>query len=427
MPLKEYGLIRTNLISNRYGVPMVRERVILHIDMNAYFASVEQKSNPNLRGKPIVVCGDPTSRTAVAAASYEAKSLGVKAGMPLPEAERLCPGVVFIQGSPEKYYSTTVRIVDILKEYTPLVELFSVDEAFLDLTGTNHLLGSPYQIAVSLKERIRNQIGLTSSIGIAPNKLLAKLASDMEKPDGLVEIQPECVTSLLENLAITDLCGIGEKMQVHLNRMGIRTCGQLGRFPVDLLVKRFGVIGRSLHNMGRGIDESPVMPYDHEEPVKSMGHSHTLRKDTYDISEVGRYLLKLSEMVGRRLRQEGYAGRTVFLVIRYADYSTHSKQKTLEYFIDNGKEIFKTASFLLKHFDVSKGVRLIGVSLSNLSRHGQTSFLPQEERATFLTRAMDQINDRFGEFTVTWATVLNKDDKQRVIAPGTSIQTLCGQ
>lgn len=403
---------------------MVNERTILHIDMNAYFASVEQRTNPHLRGKPIVVCGDPTSRTAVAAASYEAKSYGVKAGMPIPEAKRLCPHLQLIQGTPEKYYSTTLRIVDILKTYTPLVELFSVDEAFLDLTGTDHLLGTPYQIAVSVKDRVHKDIGLTCSIGIAPNKLLAKLASDMEKPDGLVVIRSADISSLLENLPITDLCGIGEQMKVHLNRLGIQTCGQLGRFPEERLVKHFGLIGRYLHNMGLGIDESPVMSFDFEEPIKSVGHSHTLRKDTYEVAEVKRYLLKLSEMVGRRLRQNECAGRTVSLVIRYADFSTHSKQRSLGYCVNDGKAIFKAASLLLLSFQISRGIRLIGVRVSNLATENQICFLEGEKQSDFITRAMDLVNDQFGECTVTWASVLNKEDKQKVIAPGTGNRTL---
>ena len=405
---------------------MGKERIILHIDMNAYFASVEQKANPHLRGKPIAVCGDPTSRTAVAAASYEAKAFGVKAGMPLPEAKRKCPHLLLIQGNPEKYYTTTVRIVEILESFTPQVELFSVDEAFLDLTGLDQLLGTPHEIALSLKRRIREEIGLKCSIGIAPNKLLAKLASDMEKPDGLVIIRPEEVASLLEELPITDLCGIGDHMKIHLNGLGIFTCGQLGRFPEERLVKHFGVIGRHLHSMGLGIDDSPVHITDYEEPIKSVGHSHTMRKDTHDIVEVKRILLRLSEMVGRRLRQNGSAGRTVSLVIRYADFSTHSKQKTLGYFVDEGKTIFQAAVLLLPSFDIERGVRLVGVSVSSLVRNHQTSLLDDETHSGRVTDVMDQLNDRFGECTVTWASILKREEKQKVIAPGTRNRTLSG-
>lgn len=397
---------------------MNSKRVIMHIDMNAYFASVEQRADPRLRGRPLLVCGDPESRTAVAAASYEARPYGIKAGMSLHEAKRLCPGALIVEGNPEKYVSTTLRILNILRDYTPLVELFSIDEAFLDLTGTERLLGTPYRIAVSVKERIGNQIGLTCSVGIAPNKLLAKLASDMEKPDGLVEIKPEKVSSILRDLPLTEMCGIGDKLKHHLNRMGIHTCGQLGRFPVDLLVRRFGVIGRYLHNIGLGIDESPVMPYYHEEPIKSMGHSHTLRRDTYSIHEVRRHILRLSEMVGRRLRQEGYAGRTVSLTIRYANYSTLSRQKKLGYFVDAGKEICRAASLLLRHFDVSRGVRMIGVSVSGLVKDIQLCLLPGQERFSDLTEAMDRINDRYGEFTLTWAALLKRESRQRLVAPG---------
>jgi len=389
----------------------------MHIDMNAYFASVEQKAYPHLRGKPLLVCGDPTSRTAVASASYEARPYGIKAGMSLSEAKRLCPQAVVVEGNPQKYISTTLQIINILMTYTPLVEVFSIDEAFLDLSGTEKLFGSPHSVAVSIKERIKSQVGLTCSIGIAPNKLLAKLASDVEKPDGLVEITPEKVQTLLEDLPLKRMYGIGEQLESHLHRMGVHTCGQLGRLPVNILVQRFGVIGRYLHNSSLGIDESPVMHSCHEEPIQSMGHSHTLKWDTYNIHEVKRHILRLSEMVGRRLRQEKYAGKTVSLIIRYTDYTTHSKQKTLQYCIDRGKEINTAALFLLKHFDVSKGIRLIGVGVSNLIRDVQLCMLPGEEARTHLVSAMDVINDTYGECTVTWATLLKRIAKQRVVAP----------
>jgi DNA polymerase-4 len=198
----------------------------------------------------------------------------------------------------------------------------------------------------------------------------------------------------------------------------------LGRYPVDLLDKKFGIIGRYLHNMGLGIDESPVMPADYEGQVKSMGHSHTLDRDSYNYSEVKRHILRLSEMVGRRLRQDGYAGRTVSIVVRYADFSTFSKQLTLQYVVDLGKEIGHTALLLLKHFDITRGIRLVGVSVSGLVRNQQLCLMPAQEECTSLTQATDAINDRYGEFTVTWASVLGSEEKQRVIAPGTTYQAL---
>jgi DNA polymerase-4 len=304
------------------------------------------------------------------------------------------------------------------------VELFSIDEAFLDLTGMGKIFGSSRLVALSLKKQIYRQTGLTCSVGIAPNKLLAKLASDMEKPDGLVEIKKSDVPAILETLPVSDMCGVGVKMKDHLNKMGIYTCGQLGRYPVGLLVKRFGIIGQYLHNMGLGDDDNPVRPYDEEGSIKSMGHSHTLNRDTFSDFEVKRHILRLSEMVGRRLRQDGYAGRTITLVIRYADFTTFSRQRTLDCSVDTGKQIDQIASLLFKHFDISRGIRLIGVSVSGLVRNTQLSLLSLGIKKDEVTEAMDAINDRHGEFTVTWASVIDGEDQHKVITPGTRISGL---
>ena len=214
------------------------ERIILHLDMNAFFASVEQQSNPALRGKPIAVIGS-NGRTVITTASYEARKFGVKTGMAIWEAKQHCPNIILVVGNNPKYTYTSSRIFSMMLDYTPLVEVFSIDEAFLDVTGSMGIFGSPERIVYLMKARIKHSFGLTCSVGVAPNKLLAKLASDMKKPDGLTIIRPEEISPVLEAIPIKDICGIGSQTEKKLNLLGIKTCGDLGRFPVDILKRKF--------------------------------------------------------------------------------------------------------------------------------------------------------------------------------------------
>lgn len=230
-------------------------RTILHIDMNAFFAAVEQQSDPALRDKPVAVIGSG-ARTIITTCSYEARAFGVKTGMTVYEAKRLCPTLIMVVGNNRKYTDTSTGIINIFRDYTPLVEVFSIDEAFLDVSGCLKIFGSAIRISMLIKACIYQKYGLTCSVGIAPNKLLAKLASDMQKPDGLTIIAPDKISETLEELPIEELCGIGSKTQQKLNMLGITTCGQLGRFPVKTLKKRFGIIGERLQRMGLGLDDT---------------------------------------------------------------------------------------------------------------------------------------------------------------------------
>jgi DNA polymerase-4 len=393
------------------------ERVIMHVDMNAFFASVEQQADPALRGKPIAVIG--TGRTVVTTASYEARAFGVKTGMNTWQARQACPQITFVVGDNRKYAATSTRIVAMMRDYTPLVEVFSIDEAFLDITGSLNLFGSAEHIAFLLKARIRHEFGLTCSIGIATNKLLAKLASDMQKPDGLTIIAPEQVTTVLEKLPVTELCGIGKKVAQQLASFGILTCGQLGRYPVDVLKRRFGVNGERLVMMGRGSDDSPVVPPEEEAEVKSVGHSMTLERDVTGRDALAKHLLQLAEMVGRRARRYGVAGKTVHLTIRYGDFSTVGRQQTRSAPTSNSEEIYRDALALLATFDLTRPVRLLGVRVTNLTHHGDQLLLFEKERkAALLAAAMDEANDRFGEFAVTFASVMETKKKgTHVISP----------
>ncbi|HEU0265686.1 MAG TPA: DNA polymerase IV [Geobacterales bacterium] len=394
------------------------ERIILHLDMNAFFASVEQQSNPALRGKPIAVIGS-AKRTVITTASYEARGFGVKTGMTVHEGKKCCPELILVVGNNRKYTDISRRIIGILSDYTPLVEVFSIDEAFLDLTGSLSLFGGAERIAYLLKARIRHQFGLTCSIGIAPNKLLAKLASEMRKPDGLTIIRPDEVSSVLEHCPVKELCGVGPRSQSQLALLGITTCGELGRFPVEVLRRRFGVIGDRLQEMGRGIDNSPVVPADEAPAVKSVGHSITLEHDLTELSDIRRQLLKLSEMVGRRARRHGVAGRTVTVSIRFADFTSWiDRQATLPAAIALSGDIFRAATQILDTIQLPQAVRLLGVRLTNLCQQGgQLPLFPEERRHFLATTAMDQVNSRFGEATVTFASLLGDTARSRVISP----------
>ena len=395
------------------------DRVILHIDMNAFFASVEQQANPALQGKPVAVVGSG-HRTVITTASYEARGFGVKTGMAIWEGKRACPELIIVVGDNKKYTHASRQIIAMMRQYTPLVEVFSIDEAFLDITHSHALFGPPETIAHQLKTRISHELGLTCSVGIAPNKLLAKLASDMQKPDGLTMIAPDQIKTVLESVAIGDLCGIGRKLERQLNLLGIRNCGQLGRFPVEILSKKFGIIGPRLKQMGQGIDDSPVLATDEDEQVKSIGHSMTLHKDIDTRDETLRYLLQLAEMVGRRARRYGVTGRTVSIYIRFADFFTNiQKQITLNSYINLSDAIYKVAVRLLDSMDINQPIRLLGICLSNLEyQEQQPSLFAEERKKEQLAKAMDMVNDRFGDFKVTFGSMLNTEEKgSHVISP----------
>lgn len=381
------------------------ERIIFHLDMDAFFAACEQKTYPSLRGKPVLVCGNPVTRTVVAACSYEAKSYGIRSGMSMIEALRLCPWALCIEGDPDKYHSVSSEIFNSLTRYTPLMEMFSIDEAFLDATSTFFFFGTPLSLAKQIQEEIAARWGLPCSIGIAPNKLMAKLASALKKPRGLVQLSREEIPMLLEKLSVKELCGIGEKTQEALFRMGILTCGELGRASEEALFNRFGILGPLLKRMGQGLDESPVSPGGADE-VKSMSHSYTLPRDTSSFEELSSLCLRLSEKVGRRLRQGNYQGRIVTLTVRYRNFSTFSRRRTLERFLDDGYDIYRVACDILRKTDLSPRVRLLGVGVSGLTKTQLQRDLFEAKRKRELLGGLDRINDLYGEETVFRASML---------------------
>jgi len=385
-------------------------RTVMHLDMNAFFASVEQACNPALRGKPIAVVGS-AKRTVVTTASYEARSYGVKTGMNRYEAKKACPQLIFVPGDNRKYIDTSVRVLDIIKDYSPVVEVYSIDEAFADLTGCASLFGSPEEISRSIKERLRSSLGLVCSIGIAPNKLLAKLASDMKKPDGLVIIKEEDVEGVLRDLPVGELWGIGPRLTSHLALLGVRTCGELAAAPASVLRERFGIIGERLKLMGSGLDDSPVVAAGDEQEARSVGHSTTLASDISDREDIKRHLLKLSEMVASRARRHRLKGRKVTLTVRYADFETFTRQKSMSYPVNDTKVIYTAAVSILGSIRLKTSVRLLGVSISDLTKDlRQMELFDGQKKRADLLETLDFINGRYGDFTMTWAALLEHDE-----------------
>jgi DNA polymerase-4 len=381
------------------------DRLILHMDMDAFFISVEQRDNPALLGKPAAVCGS-LSRGVVTSATYEARLYGIRAGMSTQEAKRRCPQLILVAGNHSKYTETSARIITILKKYTPRVEVASIDEAYLDVTQSLLLFQSPLHIAQSVKDQIRESEQLTCSIGVAPNKLLAKLGSGLKKPDGLVVLQKEEVEEILRDLPVSKLYGIGPKLTEALNSIGIFTCRQMGRFPISVLTKRFGIIGEGLHAMGLGLDDSPVVPFDEEGNAKSISHSVTLEEDTSDPNMLRKVLLQLSERVSKRMRKEGFYGKRIAITVRYSDFFTFSKQKTLSKWMNSGNEIFQHAFETFKSVSHPKPIRLLGVGMSLLKKEWcQLDLFEKRDKKDNLLKAMDRVNERFGDWTLTWAGI----------------------
>jgi DNA polymerase-4 len=385
--------------------------MILHVDMDAFFAAVEQASDPRLRGRPVVVCGDPDRRGTVATASYEARSFGVEAGMPTSEARRRCPGGVFIEGSPEKYRSVSVYLLELYKRITPGVEPFSIDEAFLDLTGTKYDAGldGAVRAARTVRRWIEERLGLSATIGIGSNKLVAKMASGVQKPRGLTMLDEEAFRTRFWPQPVDAMWGIGEQTTKALGRLGVRTIGDLAHTPEAMLAAAFGVNGPRMKVAAWGEDPTPVLPYYEGLNAKSMGHEFTLLRDEPDTEALDGLLVRLSDQVARRARKEGYRGRIVVLKIRYADFETVLRQRALAEFTDDERVLFGVARRLFHENRDRRAVRLLGVTLAGLEHpHGvdQPSIFPEHRRKRALSRRIDDVRDRWGERSVMRAAAL---------------------
>jgi DNA polymerase-4 len=388
---------------------VTRERAIAHVDMDAFYAAIEQRDRPELRGQPVIVGAEPGGRGVVSAASYEARVYGVRSAMPISKASRLCPHGSFLPVDMRKYRRVSAQIMAILETFSPLVEPVSVDEAFLDLTGTASLFGPPAEAVRAIKSRIRAETALTASAGLAPNKFLAKIGSDLRKPDGLVVVNPGEEAAFLAPLPIERLWGVGRVTAEALSGLGIATIAQLQRMPREVLVKRFGPHGAELHDLAFGRDDRPVEP---DTPAKSMGAEETFESDCRDPARLASVLRAQAERVARELRESGVSAARLTLKLRFSDFHTITRAVTAEPTQD-GLELYRRARTLLDRERLDQPVRLIGLSASGLGSEGtgQLSLLdPDALRRERLARVVDGLAARFGGDVIRPASVLPPPD-----------------
>ncbi len=389
--------------------------MIIHIDMDAYYASVEIRDNPELVGKPVVVGGSPTGRGVIAAASYEARKFGVYSAMPASQAIRKCPGAVFVKPRMEHYAKISKQIRAIFADYTSLVEPLALDEAFLDVTGCQRLLGNAANIAVQIRTRILNELGLIASAGVAPNKYLAKLASDLEKPNGLVVVDPDTVQQFLDPLPISRVWGVGKKTQEKFKKIGVTTIANLRQISMSTLKPIFGVNSQHFWNLARGIDSRNVVP---DRVAKSVSHETTFRADIYSKDAILAWASELTDQVGRRLRRYQITGKTIQVKLRYSNFQTITRAMTLPRPTDITEDIRVVAHDLINRVEFGgRGIRLLGVGVNNLTRGGmvQGMLFDQAERkqAKRIDATTDKIKEKFGSHAVLRGTSLEHEIRHR--------------
>ncbi len=394
---------------------------ILHVDMDAFFVSAELVRRPELRGLPVVV-GGTGGRGVVAAASYEARSFGIFSAMSTYQARRLCPRAIFLQGDHSYYASISSKVMEIFERYTPLVEPISLDEAFLDVGGSVRLHGSPFEIAQSIRRDIKHDQGLTCSVGIAPNKFLAKLATEEAKPSpgpkgpipglGVKVVEEYEIQEFLDPLPVRSLWGVGPVTVARLDQIGVTTVLQLRNFPRDSLIQALGKTqGAHLHRLAHGVDERNV---EARQNIKSLSHEETFSEDLYSEQRLTTEIFRMADAVGKRLRGLGILGATVNLKVRLKDFSTFTRSVTLPNPTDSGKIIGKNAVNLLESIETSSGVRLLGVGVSNLTESDlglQLSFDDIEGNDPEwrdAEKAIDQIHEKFGTQSIGAASTLSE-------------------
>jgi len=388
--------------------------------MNSYFATVEQQANPGLRGRPVAVLGSKAKRTIIVAASVEAKEYGVKTGTKIEDATLLCPKLVMVYGEPRKYSHVTKKFIQIFEDYTDKVEIFSIDEAFLDVTKTAHLFGGAESVAMEIKKRIRQEIGdwLSCSIGISSNKFLAKLGSDLHKPDGLTVITPDNKDEILLSLPLGQYCGIGRRTLARLATLGIKTTKDLRDYPETLLVKELGLIsGRKLKRMASGLCRDTVKSWRERDPAKSFSCSRTLNRDVVKKEEIKKQIYFLFERVAKKLRDEGYWTKEVGLWLRFKDFSGTGKTFKMGKWSQDGLELYLEAVKILNKINPCQPVRAVGVYAGQvqLNKNVPQSFLSEDKTNERILSAMDAVNNRFGEDIVTRAT-LSKTKLKEVVS-----------
>lgn len=390
---------------------MAEERRILLLDMNSYFASAEQQANPFLRGKPVLVSGDPSGRSVVSAASREAKKFGISSGMSLIDAYERCPQAVIVPLDADKYIDITERVVAILLSYTDLVEPWSIDEMCMDITGTiTQRAGTEEQLAHEIKSRIQQAIGswMTCSIGIAPNKTMAKIASNLKKPDGLTILYPPDILPTIDRLKLQDIYGIGRKIQERLSMIGIEDTRRLRACSQKKLIQEFGAWGYTLYLRIRGIDSSSVRTFYDASEQKSYSHATTLPSDSSSPELLFAALRKLSEKVARRLRKHHQRGRVVHVMVRFADFTTTGGQRALPRYTDDGLTIYRVARQLLERSFLDRGpIRLVGVAVTSLITNAlQRSWLAADIQREAINAAIDKMEQRYGAGVIQPASTL---------------------
>ena len=388
----------------------MKPKKIIHLDMDAFYASVEVLDNPGLKGKPVIV-GGSKQRGVVSSASYEARKFGVHSAQPISKAMSLCPEGVFLPVRMCRYQEVSDQIVEIFRRFTPLVEPLSIDEAFLDVTGSTRMFGEPEEIARKIKNLVKEQTGLTVSAGVAPLKFVAKIASGLNKPDGLIVVPPEKVQEFLDPLPIAMLWGVGGATQKVLAALGVKTIDDLRHIPVDILTAKLGKNGLHLHLLSQGIDEREV---ETDDEVKSIGQEETFAEDIIDTESAQRKILSLASKVGRRLRKEGLRGKTITLKVKYHDFVQITRSMTLPEVTDDGREITQVGYLLLKKTEAgTRSIRLLGVSVSQLmgSKAKQLPLFPEAQgrgKNTKVNRAIDLIQEKFGDSAIFPGTLLKK-------------------
>lgn len=405
-------------------------RVIAHVDMDAFYAAVEVHDDASLAGLPVVVGGPPEKRGVVAAASYEARKFGVHSAMPMARALSLCPDLIRISPRMPRYREFSGKIQGVLRSFSPLVEPLSLDEAFLDLSGSERTLGPPAEAGERIKAAIRTETGLTASVGIAPNKFLAKLASDEDKPDGLTVITPEDAVAYVQGLPVERIWGVGEKTAAKLHRLGFTTTAEIARAEPSLLKRHFGLLGLRLHELAWGRDDRPVVP---QTETKSVSHEITFVKNQRSQELLLGILLGLCGQVARRLRQGYLVGRTVNVKLRYGDFTTITRQGLAGHPTDDQNEIYSVAARLLEEERQADGrpVRLLGVGMTGLLHRRQLNLdlfgnpaardggkkgprpagSPERKRA--LNETLDRLDERFGPDTVKRGRALSRPGREK--------------
>ncbi len=386
---------RPTVAGLRVHTSMVGRRRIIHIDMDAFYASIEQRDNPELRDCPVIV-GGSGGRGVVAAASYEVREFGVRSAMPSVEAKRRCPDAVFIKPRMSHYQAVSRQIFRIFRGYTPLVEGLSLDEAFLDVTDSQKAQGDAESIGHKIKQDIREATGLSASVGIAPNKLVAKIASDLNKPDGFVMVREDQIQSILDPLPVRRLAGIGKRADERLRTIGIRTLGQLRAASASQLRDAFGRYAESMRRRAAGIDDRPVVA---DSADKSISHEETFDQDTSDAEELVARLSRMADAVASRLRKRSLVAATVVIKLRTADFSTFTRQQGMRPAADHSAIIYKLARDLLERWlaqNPGKRLRLLGVGVTDLAEAEQLDMFESPEQGSQMDDTVDAIRDKFG-------------------------------